>query len=1193
MKKKLRRSRGIILTIKGWQKFQDAKIEQELLKNKGQKLTLEDLCDRSKLTTATLRKIMTRDLGVDRRSVVTLFAVFNLELESDDYTSPESLKKTNKSKRSVSKIDWGEAIDVSSFFGRSLELTTLNEWLSKDSCRLVTIIGLGGIGKTALSVKLAQQVKDEYDYVIWRSLRDAPLIQEILTNLIQFLGGELDLPEKLPERIEERISLLIKCLRSSRCLVVLDNAESLLDDNSRAGVHSEEHQEYDRLFQRIGESDHQSCLILTTREKPKQVAILEGEMLPVKSLEITGFKEKEGELILKAKGLSASDAELAKLATYYGGNPLALKIVGTSIRDLFGGNVSQFLQRDMAIFGDVRELLEQQFERLTEIEAKVMYWLGINREPIDINQLQEDLVGSVAEFELLESLESLSRRCLVEKIDQDEFEIEGGIYFTLQSVVMEYVISRLIDKVCQEIDNSNIELFRFHALMKATAKDYVKNSQIRLIVKPVISKLLTFLRGQINVEARLKEIIVSLQSASPLEPGYTAGNIINLLNYLETDLKGYDFSNLCIWQADLQNVPLHDVSLQNSDLTKTIFSQTFSGVTSITFSCDGKILAAGDSNGEIHLWRVADGQSLNILKGHSNWVTSLRFSPNDMFLVSSSSDSNIKLWNHQTGQCLMVLDEHQGEVWSVVFSPDSKMLVSGSDDRTIRLWRTSTGECVKILQEHTSWVTSLAFSSDGNMLASGSDDRTIKLWNFDTGECLKVFQGHSDGVRSVAFSPDNQTLISGSDDHTVKLWNINTGECINTLDEHENRVFSVAYSPEENSIVSGSHDQTVKLWNIDSGRCINTFEHSNWVFSVAYSPEGNIVASGSRDQTVKLWNLNNGKCLKTFQGYSNQVLSVCFSPDSQKLASGSQDKTIKLWDVATGQCLKTLQGHLNWVYSVAFSPKDNLLISGSEDKTIKLWDINTNKCLRTLKGHNAGVRSVAFSSDGNTLASGSDDHSIKLWDISTGQVLRNLLEHKGAIWSVALSPDGNILASGSLDQTVKLWDVRTGKRLMTLIEHETWVWSVAFSPDGNILASSSPDGTVKLWDTSTGERKKTLNLFTGWLLSTAFSKDDQMFAASSQDLTIKLWDAESYELIKTFSGHQAGFIWSVDLSSNSQILASGSEDGTIKLWNIETGNCLNTLKAESLYKGLNIGETTGLSESIRLDLEKLGIASIN
>ncbi|NET53548.1 MAG: hypothetical protein F6K09_34340, partial [Merismopedia sp. SIO2A8] len=85
----------------------------------------------------------------------------NLDLTENYYSSSNSDERQ----------DWGEATSVRVFYGRTAELYTLEKWLLEDGCRLVTILGMGGMGKTTLSVKLAEQLQDKFDYVIWRSLR--------------------------------------------------------------------------------------------------------------------------------------------------------------------------------------------------------------------------------------------------------------------------------------------------------------------------------------------------------------------------------------------------------------------------------------------------------------------------------------------------------------------------------------------------------------------------------------------------------------------------------------------------------------------------------------------------------------------------------------------------------------------------------------------------------------------------------------------------------------------------------------------------------------------------------------------------------------------------------------------------------------------------------------------------------------
>lgn len=237
------------------------------------------------------------------------------------------------------KTSWGEAIDVSIFYDRAEELTKLQCWLVSDRCRLVTLLGQSGIGKTALSVKLAHFVKPEFEFVIWRSLRDAPMLTELLPDLIQFLAPDSD----VPATVGGQLSRLIGCLRESRCLIVLDHFDTLLTHPSRSNRYGLEYEAYGEFLHRVAEIPHQSCVVLTSRQKPTEVIAFEGEKLAVRSLPISGLTPVAAEQILAAKGLRGTPAEIAAIATSYQGNPLALKIAASSILDLSNGSIAAFL----------------------------------------------------------------------------------------------------------------------------------------------------------------------------------------------------------------------------------------------------------------------------------------------------------------------------------------------------------------------------------------------------------------------------------------------------------------------------------------------------------------------------------------------------------------------------------------------------------------------------------------------------------------------------------------------------------------------------------------------------------------------------------------------------------------------------------------------------------------------------------
>jgi hypothetical protein len=408
--------------------------------------------------------------------------------------------------------------------------------------------------------------------------------------------------------------------------------------------------------------------VLTSREKPQGIAELKGDILPVRCLQLKGLPEAEGRKIFSIKGdFTGSETEWNSVISRYAGNPLALKIVASAVIDYFDSSLANFLEllnKGTFIFDDIRDLLERQFQRLSQLEQEIMYWLAINREPVLFEELQEDFVSPISASELLQALASLQRRSFIEK---------NNARFTQQPVVMEYTINQLIERICEEIQGvkvespkqpANLQLLRSHALIKAQAKDYVRDTQIRIILQPVIDRLIASLREPKIIENCLAQILAHLRGKSPQQTGYVGGNIINLLHQLQMDLSGYDFSNLTIWQANLQAMNLHNVNFANSDLRQSVFSEILGGLISVALSQDGKLLATGNADRHIRLWQVRTGQQLLTLRGHTNWVRSVAF----------SADQTVRLWDVLNGECLKTFIRPTNQVYSVAFSPDGQTL---------------------------------------------------------------------------------------------------------------------------------------------------------------------------------------------------------------------------------------------------------------------------------------------------------------------------------------------------------------------------------------------------------------------------------------------------------------------------------------------------------------------------------------
>lgn len=274
-----------------------------------------------KVTNRNVRLILQRSLPLPESALPSALPAVGLTAESTASTAVST----------APDIDWGDAVDVSCFYGREAELKQLMQWTVGDRCRLIGIFGIGGIGKTALSIRLAQQLNQPscFSKIIWRSLRNAPPLADLIADLLQVLSPS----QATAKTLGQQLSHLLNCLRQHRCLIVLDNGETVMQPNE---TDSPSH--YEMLWQQLGQTQHQSTILLTSREKPPSIAAYEGNALPVRSLRLTGLPANLAQSLFDLNGsFKGSAPQWQQLVDYHAGNPLALKMVATVIQELFDG----------------------------------------------------------------------------------------------------------------------------------------------------------------------------------------------------------------------------------------------------------------------------------------------------------------------------------------------------------------------------------------------------------------------------------------------------------------------------------------------------------------------------------------------------------------------------------------------------------------------------------------------------------------------------------------------------------------------------------------------------------------------------------------------------------------------------------------------------------------------------------------
>ena len=1090
--------------------------------------------------------------------------------------------------------DWGEAPDTSDFVGRAEELALLRGWVLNDRCRLVAVLGFGGIGKTILAARFAQNVAPDFERVYWRSLRNAPPVADWLGNAIAFLSDQ-----KLvrPSSESERINALLQLIRARRCLLVLDNSEALFEPGQREGSYRAGMEGYGALLRAIGESSHQSCLVLTSREAPPELAVLAGG---ARELELHGLGEAEAQVLLVDEQLKGDPQTWVSLVDRFGGNGLALKIVGETIRQVYGGDIAAFLADAVetygVVFGGIRRLLDAQAERLSPPERDVLRRLAVERESITLAELSLDIGPRIARGQIVEAIETLRRRSLVERGER-----RGS--FTLQSMVLEYVTERLVETVVDEIDRGEAAVLVDQALIKAQAKEYVRTAQERLIGASILRRLNSQL-GEPGTESRLRALIDGWRGRPVAEQGYGPGNVVNLLRLSRSDLRGTDLSRLALRQVYLQDTEMQDASLAGTHLSEAVVAEAFAYPTAVALSADGALLGAGTPTGEVRVWRVADRTPLLTVQGHSGAVWSVAFSDDGRVVASSGADGTVRVWEVHGGQPLATLRGHTGGVQGVAVNGNGRLVASGGEDGTVKLWSLAgmadrkwtceiqddarSGQLPSTLQGHTGAVWRVALSEDGRLVASGSLDGTVRLWDTTTGATRYTLQGHTAVVRGVALSGDGRLVASCGDDSTVKLWDAESGQLLASLQGHSGGVWGVALSRGGRLVASGGADGIVRLWESGSGQLLAALQgHSGLVITVALSGDGRLLASGANDGTVRLWEAGSGQILATLLGHTGVVWGVALSGDGRLMATGSDDGMVRLWQAGSGQPRTTLRAHPGGVWGVALSSDGRLVASGGADSIVRLWETGSGQLLSTLEGHLAPVWGVAVSGDGRLVASASWDGTAKVWEARSGQLRATLQGHTGVVWGVALSGDGRLVATSGDDETVRLWEADSGQLLATLLGHAGVVRGVALSEDGLLLASSSVNGSVRVWDAPSGRLLAALEGHTGVVWGVAVSGDGRFVATGSWDGPVRLWEARSGRLLATLQGH-TGAVWCVALSKDGRLAASGGDDGMMRLWEARSGTCLQALRSDRHYQRLDITGLTGVTEAQRAVLLALG-----
>jgi hypothetical protein len=313
---------------------------------------------------------------------------------------------------------------ITHFYERNQELEKLTEFILNQNTKLISVLGLSGIGKTTLVKRFIDLNLQAFDLIIWRSLKFPKSLDSLLDNILSIIDA------KSQGNIDDKLTQILDIFTKKRCLIILDDVQELFIKGQFAGQYQKEYKEYKTLFTLITEIEHQSSLILISQEQCQEMLCLDEELYPVRCLELQGLDTIE---ILQNKGLQDEET-WSTLIDLYEGNPIYLKDITNLIKNIFLGKVSDFLKEDtLLLTEDMKTRLTELFSRLSPIEKQIILKLSHEHQTLSREDLKESL--NLSSSDLINGLQSLSKRYLFNTIK------EKNLRFNLSPIWKAYLLT--------------------------------------------------------------------------------------------------------------------------------------------------------------------------------------------------------------------------------------------------------------------------------------------------------------------------------------------------------------------------------------------------------------------------------------------------------------------------------------------------------------------------------------------------------------------------------------------------------------------------------------------------------------------------------------------------------------------------------------------------------------------------------
>jgi len=301
---------------------------------------------------------------------------------------------------------------MAGLFGIDVRVSEVESLLDMESLDvlIVGIWGMGGIGKTTIAETVRDKVRSRFERIFFANFRQQ---SDLRRKFLKWLLGQETLDTM--GSLSFRDSFVRDRLRRIRGLIVLDNVDNLM--------HLEEWR--DLLDERNSSFGPGSKVLITSRDKQVLSNVVD------KTYEVEGLNYEDAIQLFSSKALknctpTIDQRNLIKqIARHVQGNPLALKVLGSS---LYGKSIEEWRSalNKLAQHPQIERVLRISYDGLDSEQKSIFLdiaHLFIGLEPDEATRILDCLYGRSVKFDI----STLIDKCLITVTD-DKLEMHDLLY---------------------------------------------------------------------------------------------------------------------------------------------------------------------------------------------------------------------------------------------------------------------------------------------------------------------------------------------------------------------------------------------------------------------------------------------------------------------------------------------------------------------------------------------------------------------------------------------------------------------------------------------------------------------------------------------------------------------------------------------------------------------------------------------